>query len=319
MILLFSALLALAVGVAVAGVVLDRGGAGARALTERLRRVGGPADLPGPAPGIERDVRYSAIPWFDRVLRFLNLGQGLELLLYQAGLSMRAGVMVALIAAFTMGGYLLGVFLFHRLLPGLVFMALFGPLPYGYVRYRKHRRMHAFRQAFPDALDLLVSGLRAGLSFSAALQIVSEESPEPLRSEFAIAVDEQALGLDLREALTNLTRRVEVFDLRFFVTAVLLQRETGGNLAEVLSNSAALIRDRFRVLGDIQTFTAQGKLTAVVLVLLPVGVGIFTYLITPDYFKPMIQSDGGRTALWVAGIMQLVGCYVIYRVVNIRV
>ena len=319
MILVFSILLALAVALAVAGVVLDRGNAGERALSDRLRRVGGPAGAPGPTAGIERDVRYSSIPWFDRVLRSLNVGQRLELLLYQAGMSMRAGVMVAMIAAFTMGGYLMGVLFFHRLMPSLLFMTVLGPLPYAFARYRKSRRMHAFREAFPDALDLLVSGMRAGLSFSAALQIVSEESPEPLRSEFAITVEEQALGLDLREALTNLTRRIEVMELRFFVTAVLLQRETGGNLAEVLSNSAALIRDRFRVLGDIQTFTAQGKLTAVVLVLLPVGIGLFTYLITPDYFNPMIQSEGGRSALWVAGVMQLVGCYVIYRVVNIRV
>ena len=179
--------------------------------------------------------------------------------------------------------------------------------------------MRTSRESFPDSLDLLVSGLRAGLSLSAALQIVSEESPEPLRSEFAITVEEQSLGLDLRDALTNLTNRVDVLDLKFFVMAVLLQRETGGNLAEVLANSAALIRDRFRVLGDIQTFTAQGKMTAVILVLLPVGVGLFTYLITPDYFKPMIASEGGRSALWFAGLMQLTGCYVIYRIVNIRV
>jgi tight adherence protein B len=318
MIILFSILLALAVAIAVAGIVLERGGAGARALADRLRRMGGPADV-GTLPGVERDVRYSAIPWFDRVLRALNLGEGLELLLYQAGLSMRAGVMVTLIAAFAMGGYLLGVIVFHRLFPGLIFMCIFAPMPYGFVVFKKFQRMAAFREAFPDALDLLVSGLRAGLSFSAALQIVSEESPEPLRSEFAITVEEQSLGLELREALTNLTRRVDVLELRFFVMAVLLQRETGGNLAEVLSNSAALIRDRFRVLGDIQTFTAQGKLTAVVLVLLPVGLGIFTFLVTPDYFAPMIQSGGGRTALWLAGGLQAMGCFAIYRIVNIRV
>jgi len=318
MILLCSLLLALAVGIAVAGVVIERGGAGARALTDRLRRLGGPAELE-PSFGLERDSRYSSIPWFDRVLRALNLGAGLELLLYQAGMSMRVGVMVTLTAGFAMGGYLLGVMLFHRLVPGLVFLALCTPLPYVYVRFRKFRRLQAFREAFPDALDLLVSGLRAGLSFSAALQIVSEESPQPLRSEFAITVEEQALGVDLRDALTNLTHRVDVLDLKFFVMAVLLQRETGGNLAEVLSNSAALIRDRFKVLGDIATFTAQGKLTAVVLVLLPVGVGLFTYLITPDYFRPMITSDGGRLALWLAGWMQVAGCFTIYRIVNIRV
>ena len=318
MILLFSILLALAVGVLVAGLVLERGGAGARALADRLRGMGGKTDFTQ-TPGLEKDVRYSAIPWFDRVLRAVNLGEGLELLLYQAGITLRAGVMVTLMAAFAMGGYLLGVIMFHGLLAGLLFMCIIGPVPYFYALMKKARRMAAFREAFPDALDLLVSGLRAGLSFSAALQIVSEESPEPLRSEFAITVEEQALGIEMREALTNLTKRVEVLELRFFVMAVLLQRETGGNLAEVLTNSAALIRDRFRVLGDIQTFTAQGKMTAVVLILLPIGIGLFTFLVTPHYFEPMLQEQGGRTALWVAAMMQLSGCFVIYRVVNIRV
>ena len=216
-------------------------------------------------------------------------------------------------------GYLCGVIGFHRIVPGIVFLVIAGVAPYLYVLFRKRQRMAAFRNAFPDALDLLVSGLRAGLSLSAAMQIVGEESPDPVRGEFAITVEEQALGLDLREALLNLTRRVDSLDLRFFVIAVLMQRETGGNLAEVLSNSAALIRDRFRVLGDIRTFTAQGKFTAIVLVMLPIAVGLFTYMMTPDYFRPMLENPAGRMALWTAGLMQLTGCFVIYRIVNIKV
>jgi tight adherence protein B len=287
-------------------------------LEECLRGMGRGGDA-GPGRDVSRDTRYSSLPLFDRLLRGVSVGPQLELLLYQAGLSMRVGVLVVLMAAAAMGGYVVGVLTFHRLYPGLLFMAILGPVPYLYVRLRKAARMKAFRDAFPDSLDLLVSGLRAGLSFSAAMQIVAEESPEPVRSEFAITVEEQGLGLDMREAMLNMTRRVDVIDLRVFVTAVLLQRETGGNLAEVLANSAALIRDRFRVLGDIATFTAQGKLTAVILVCLPVGVGLFTYLMTPDYFLPMLQSEGGKAALWLAGLMQLTGCYVIYRIVNIRV
>jgi tight adherence protein B len=119
--------------------------------------------------------------------------------------------------------------------------------------------------------------------------------------------------------LLNLTRRVDVLDLRFFVTAVLLQKETGGNLAEVLSSSAALIRDRFRVLGDIATFTAQGKMTAVILVALPMGVGLFTFMAAPDYFVPMITTEAGRKALWIAGLMQLAGVFVIRRIIQIKV
>jgi tight adherence protein B len=315
----FSILIAFTVALFAAGVFIERSGAAGRALADRLQRLGRSHAEDLPRVDIRRDRRYSSIPWMDRILRSVNVGDRLEMMLYQAGLTMRAGVLVVLSAAAAMGGYLIGAIIFHRVLPGLLFLVLLAPAPLLYVLYRKGRRMKAFREAFPDSLDLLVSGLRAGLSFSAAMQIVSEESPDPVRSEFAITVEEQALGLDLREALLNLTRRVEVLDLRFFVTAVLLQRETGGNLAEVLSNSAALIRDRFRVLGDIQTFTAQGKLTAVILVLLPIGVGLLTYSMSPEYFKPMLEEASGRAAIWFAGGLQLLGCFVIYRIDNIKV
>ena len=125
--------------------------------------------------------------------------------------------------------------------------------------------------------------------------------------------------MDFRESLVNLTKRVDSLDLRFFVTAVMLQRDTGGNLAEVLENTSALIRDRFRILGDIQTFTAQGRLTGGILLCLPVGIGVFMFCMTPEYFTPMITSDVGRSALWFAGSMQLAGALVIRKIVDVRV
>ena len=179
--------------------------------------------------------------------------------------------------------------------------------------------MKAFAEEFPDALDLLVSALRAGLSFSAALQIVAEESPEPVRGEFAVCVEEQSLGLDFRETMFNITRRVDSLDLRFFVTAVILQRDTGGNLAEILENTSKLIRDRFRILGDIKTFTAQGRLTGAILLALPLSISVFMFVMTPDYFKPMIENETGRAALYFAGFMQLMGALAIRKIVNIKV
>ena len=318
MIVVFSILVFLAVALALIGWLVYRRGATGRSLERRLRGLGA-HDRELPQVEVERDVRYSAMPWLDRALRAFKLGEQLELLLYQSGLNMRSGVLVLLIALFAMGGYLLGVMLFHRLEPGLLVMLLLGPIPYVYVVYRKGQRMKAFAQEFPDSLDLLVSGLRAGLSFAAAMQIVSEESPEPVRSEFAVTVEEQALGLDFRETLVNLPRRVDSLDLRFFVTAVILQRETGGNLAEILENTAQLIRDRFRVLGDIKTFTAQGRLTGAILMLLPLIMAVLTWSTNPDYFKPMLETDGGRFALMIAGGMQILGMLVIRRVVTIKV
>jgi tight adherence protein B len=317
MIILVSALVFLAVVSAVVSVVLGRESANARQLGARLRRFGWRGESPDAA--VERDVRYSSIPWFDHLLRSLNLGERLELLLYQAGMKTRPGVLVLLTAVCLIGGYTVGVVLFHRVPPALLLMLLAGPLPLAYVTYRKHARMKAFAREFPDALDLLVSALRAGLSFSAAMQIVAEESPDPVRGEFAVTVEEQSLGIDFREAMVNLTRRVDSLDLRFFVTAVLLQRDTGGNLAEILHGTSVLLRDRFRVLGDIQTFTAQGRLTGAILGLLPLVMALFMLSMAPDYFRPMLEHHSGRVAIVVAGCMQLLGMLVIRQIVKIRV
>jgi len=317
MILLFSILVFLAVALLVGGVLLHRSGAAGRALDRRLRGLGAQDRALAPVE-VERDNRFSSMPWLDRTLRFLNLGERLELVLYQSGLNLRSGVLVLLMALFALGGYLVGVTVFRRVAVGLVFLPA-GLVPYLYVLYRKGQRMASFAQEFPDALDLLVSALRAGLSFSASMQIVAEESPEPIRSEFAVTVEEQALGLDFRESLVNLTRRVDSLDLRFFVTAIILQRDTGGNLAEILENTAVLIRDRFRVLGDVRTFTAHGKLTGAILMLLPLGMALYTWALNPEYFKPMLESPSGRTLLIVAGLMQVAGMLVIRKIVNIRV
>lgn len=318
MVLVFSVLIFLAVVMASVALIVHRGGEGARQLQKRLQGLASRGATSARAEAV-RDTRYSSIPWMDQALRRINLGQRLELMLYQAGMTMRVGVLVLMIGGFAMGGYFLGILATHRIAPALLLMAVCAPLPYLYVKWKKGQRMKAFSEEFPDSLDLLVSALRAGLSFSAAMQIVAEESPEPVRTEFAVTVEEQSLGLDFRETMFNLTRRVDSLDLRFFVTAVILQRDTGGNLAEILENTSKLIRDRFRILGDIKTFTAQGRLTGMILLALPLGISVFMFVMTPDYFKPMVENDAGRAALYFAGFMQLLGALVIRKIVNIKV
>ena len=314
---LFPILVALAVVVLVIGLGVDRSGALAREMGARLRRMTPQSD--GPGPELERDRRLSAIPWIDRMLRRIQPVERLEMLIYQAGMGVRAGTLILMCFMCAGAGYLGGMIFFHRLFPAVLGFIACGPLPILYVNSKKAQRMKSFAREFPDALDLLVTALRAGLSFTAAMQIVADEAPEPVRGEFAVTVEEQALGLDPREALLNLTRRVDVLDLRFFATAVLLQRETGGNLAEVLANTSALIRDRFRVLGDIATYTAQGKITGMILVCLPIFICLFMLVLTPDFFKPMMESDSGRVALWTAAIMQITGILAVRKIVNIRV
>src|SRR6185503_13297554 len=256
---------------------------------------------------VERDERLSAIPVVDKILRGLAIARRLELLLYQAGLSIRVGSFLIILAGCGMVGYIVGAGVFHHVLHGLVLMAVLGFAPFLIVSYRKSTRQRLFAEEFPDALDLLVSALRAGISFSAALQIVADESPDPVRSEFAIVVEEQALGSDLRDALTNMANRVGSLDLKFFATAVVLQRTAGGNLTEVLENTSRLIRDRFRILGDIKTFTSAGRLTGVILSALPVGMCVFMVMVAPDYFHKMWDLPAGRAILGMAFLLQLLG------------
>ena len=317
MFLVFSILIFLAVVAGFVALVVHRSGESARQLEKRLVTLGQKSDLP--KVQAVRDSRYSSIAVVDKALRRINLGQRLEMLLYQSGMTMRVGALLLLIAGFGMAGYFLGIMVTHRVAPGLLFMVVTAPIPYWYVKFKKGQRMKAFSEEFPDALDLLVSALRAGLSFSAAMQIVAEESPEPVRGEFAVAVEEQSLGLEFRETMMNLTRRVDSLDLRFFVTAVILQRDTGGNLAEILENTSKLIRDRFRILGDIKTFTAQGRLTGGILLCLPLGISLFMFVMTPDYFKPMIENETGRIALYFAGFLQVLGSLIIRKIVAIKV
>lgn len=291
---------------------------GMRTLRERV----GPARSgreEAPRLKIERDDRLSAVPVLDRLLRGLSVARRIELLLYQAGMQMRVGTFLLLTAVGGIVSYLAAVTVFHHWLHGIVAAALGACAPLLFIRWKKSSRMRAFAEEFPDALDLLVSALRAGISFSSALQIVADESPEPVRSEFAIVVEEQTLGLELREALMNLANRVDSLDLKFFVTAVVLQRDTGGNLTEVLDNTSRLIRDRFRILGDIQTFTAQGRLTGAILSCLPLGLAIFMLLVAPNFFQKMWDNPTGRAVLGFAALMQILGALVIRKIVNIRV
>jgi tight adherence protein B len=261
-------------------------------------RVGTTEGVTAGTVALERDTRMSTIPFLDGVLKKVALAQRTELFLYQAGMSMRVATFVLIIAASAMGAYLISFAIFGKVLNAVFFLLVGGFLPIFFVGQKKNARMKAFAEEFPDTLDLLVSALRAGISFSGALQIVADESPEPVRSEFAIVVEEQALGLDLREALGNMANRVDSLDLKFFVTAVVLQRDTGGNLTEVLENTGKLIRDRFRILGDIMTFHRSGAAHGSHLDLSPRGPwhvhGAHRAGLLPQDVGPPERSDDSR-------------------------
>jgi len=183
----------------------------------------------------------------------------------------------------------------------------------------KRRRIRRFEQQLPDALDLITGALRAGMAFMGALQLVAEETPDPIAKEFTIACEEHRLGVDLQEALGKMVRRVDTRELQLFVAAVMLQRETSGNLGEILEGSAEIIRDRFRILGDVRTITAQARLSGVVLVVLPFVVAGLLSFLAPDYLKILTTDHVGTWLLGIAAGLQILGGLAIRRIISIRV
>jgi tight adherence protein B len=192
-------------------------------------------------------------------------------------------------------------------------------LPTLYLRYKRRARLHRFEEQFPEALDLLSRAIRAGHAFTTAMSMVVEEAPDPLSPEFKKTFDEQNYGLPLKEALANMTERVPLMDVRFFVTAVLIQRETGGNLAEILDNLAHVVRERFKILRQVRVYTAHGRLTGYVLLGLPAALAIALSVINPEHMGLLFRERMGQMMLAGAIVMQTVGYLWIKKVIKIEV
>ena len=219
-------------------------------------------------------------------------------------------------------GCAVGVFLATLLLADLMFAAVFGALalfgPRLYVAWKKNKRIAAFEEGFPDALDLLTRSIRAGHAFSTGVEVVAQEAEEPVRSEFRQVHEENRFGLPLDESLLALADRVDMVDVRLFVTSILIQRETGGNLAEKLKSLSALIRARFKFRRQVKIHTAHGRMTGTVIGLAPVAAGLLLYGANPEYMEPLFVEPMGRVMLLVALLMMLVGFVVIRRITDIK-
>jgi tight adherence protein B len=194
-----------------------------------------------------------------------------------------------------------------------------GLAPLAFVLHRRSQRFNRIEQELPESLDLMVSGLRAGHSLVAALRLVAYESPEPIGGEFRICFDEQNYGLELRTAMENLVRRAPLQDLRIVVTAILIQKESGGNLAEVLDKASYVIRERFRLKRQVRVHTAQGRLTGWILSFLPVVLGIGLYLVNPETMSILWTRPIGIKLLYTSAAMTLTGALIIRKIVNMEV
>jgi tight adherence protein B len=192
-------------------------------------------------------------------------------------------------------------------------------LPIGYVMQMKKKRMDKFEEGLPEALELIVSALRVGHSLNAAMGLVSRECADPVGGEFRLAFDEMNYGLELKSALDNLIARVPLQDVKIVCTAILIQRESGGNLAEVLEKTSTVIRERFRLKRQVMTHTAQGRLTGWILTLLPLALGVILYMVNPDLMSNLWKKELGIKLMYAAGTMIIIGGLIIRKIVNMDV
>ena len=192
-------------------------------------------------------------------------------------------------------------------------------VPFVHVWWTRRKRFDRFLENLPDALDLMSRALSAGHAFSEALHMVSTEMPEPIASEFRKTYEEQNLGLSLKLALENLAQRMPLLDLRMVITAVLIQRETGGNLAEILEKVAYTIRERFRILGDLKTLTTSSRMSAWLLCALPIFVAIAVTMMNPEYMSVLWKDERGHYLIAAALIMQITGMLIVRKILNIKI
>jgi tight adherence protein B len=201
----------------------------------------------------------------------------------------------------------------------VVFALITGAIPYMIVRYKRTKRLNALEAQFPDALDFLARSMRAGHAFSISLEMIGEEIADPLGQEFRALFNEQNLGAPLDVALRNFTLRVPLLDVRFFTSSVLLQKQTGGNLSEILARLAYVIRERFRLKGQVRAASAHGRLTATILALLPIGTMLGLLVVAPGYLQGMAADNDGKWMIGGAIFAQILGNFFIKRIINIKV
>ena len=273
----------------------------------------------GPILDLRKTDRLSSIPWLNRKLLSYELTPRVQTLIYQADLKWTAGGMLAGCAlCFVSIGYL-AYWRTDSVLIALAAGALASGMPYFWARHKRGKRLDKFQEGLPEALDLMVNALRAGHSLIAAMGSVARECADPIGCEFKSCFEEQNYGLEMKTALDNMINRVPLQDLRIVATAIMIQRESGGNLAEVLDKTSHVIRERFRLKRQVGVHTAQGRMTGWVLSLLPVFLGVALYFVNPDMMSLLWKNPTGIKMLWASFGMLVVGGLIIRHIVNMDV
>jgi tight adherence protein B len=255
-------------------------------------------------------------------LEHLTLLERTKKLIQQAGVNWTPGRLIL-----TMAGGAIGTLALSKMLPALfaypgtsaALAVLLAALPYLYLRRKRAHRSAAFEEQFPEALDFLARSMRAGHAFTISLRMASEDLPDPLGLEFRTLFNEQNLGSPLDTALYNLVDRVPLLDVRFFVSAVILQKQTGGNLGEILTRLAHVIRQRFQLKGQVKAASAHGRITALVLTILPAATAVLMLIAAPAYLRSMFDDPDGKKLIAGSIVGQIVGQLVIRKIIRIKV
>jgi tight adherence protein B len=270
-------------------------------------------------PDLRKDEQLSSIPWLNRKLRNFELGPLLQKFLDQANLKWSVGRLLVLCAVCGLAPAYLVELRYGKFWLALITGLITASAPILWVMQRRAKRLEMFVKDLPEALDLMVGGLRAGHSLIAAVGLVARECSDPIGCEFKTCFDEQNYGLELKTALENMIKRVPLQDLRIVSSAIMIQKESGGNLAEVLDKASHAIRERFRLKRQISVHTAQGRLTGLILACLPVFLGVAIYFVNPDMMSVLWKRPIGIKLLCGSGGMTLLGGLIIRQIVNIDV
>jgi tight adherence protein B len=302
------------------GSIFDQRNAQARLIKERLANERKAPELAAEDElALLRDEQLSQIPALDTLLRKSARVTDIQKMLAQAGMTLRAGNFLGLSALAGVAATFLAYAFSKRVEIAWVAMLVGFILPYSYASYRRNKRFEKFEELFPEAIDTLARAVRAGHAFTTALEMITDEVAEPVAGEFRQLFEEQKFGMPVRDALMNLTERMPLVDVKFFVTAVMLQRETGGNLAEILDNLSYVIRERFKIQRQVRVYTAQGRLTMALLMGMPPIIVTVMMVLNPSFIRPLFADPIGHMLL-VAGItLQTVGYFVIRKIIRIQV
>lgn len=290
----------------------------AKRINRRLRAMSAGAHEGGELSIVKKRL-LSDMPSLDRMLLEIPRIHRLDRLLLQSGSALNVASFLWLTILGALTGFILATVSGLPLFAVIGLGIAIGAMPLFYVLNAKRKRLITFEQQLPDALDLMGRALRAGHAFSSALKMVGDEMPEPVAGEFRTTFDELNYGISLQDALQNMATRLPSADLRYFVIAVLIQRETGGNLTELLDNISALIRARLKLMGTVRVLAAEGRLSAWILGLLPFILAVFLNVINPKFMSLLWTDPAGLQMVWIMVVMMMVGVFWMRRVIRIHV